>query len=51
MWWVGIGFVSFIVIFGMISSAVEQERDKEFIEETSKQLGKATEWWYSKKYK
>ena len=51
MWWGGIGFVSFIVIFGMISSHVEQERDKEFIEETSKQLGKVAEWWYGEKYK
>lgn len=39
----------FIVIFGMIGSAVEQRRDEEFIEETSRQLGKAAEWWYGKK--
>lgn len=39
----------FFVIFGMIVSTVEQRRDEEFIEETSKQLGKAAEWWYGKK--
>lgn len=49
MWRFITGFVIFIVIFGIISSAVEQRRDKEFIEETSKQLGKAAEWWYGKK--
>ena len=51
MWWFIIGFVVFIVIFGMISSAVEQRRDEEFIEETSKQLGKAAEGWYGKNKK
>lgn len=49
MWWFIIGFVIFIIILGMISSAVEQRRDEEFIEEiSSKQLGKAAEWWYGK---
>ena len=33
----------------MISSDVERERDKEFIEETAEKLGKAAEWWYGKK--
>ena len=49
MWWFIIGFVVFIIIFGMIGSAVEQRRDEEFIEETSKQLSKTAEWWYGKK--
>lgn len=35
----------------MISSTVERERDKEFIEETAEQLGKAAEWWYGKNKK
>ena len=39
----------FIIILGMISSDVERERDKEFIEKTAEQLGKAAEWWYGKK--
>ena len=39
----------FIIILGMISSAVERERDEEFIEKTAEQLGKAAEWWYGKK--
>ena len=51
MWWFIIGFVIFIVILGIISSAVEQRRDEEFVEETSKQLGKAAEWWYGKNKK
>lgn len=51
MWWFIIGLVVFIVILGMISSAVEQRRDEEFIEETSKQLGKSAEWWYGKNKK
>lgn len=33
----------------MISSAVEQERDKEFVEQTTEQLGKLAEWWYGEK--
>ena len=49
MWWFIIGFVIFIVILGMISSAVEQERNKEFVEQTAEQLGKLAEWWYDKK--
>ena len=51
MCWFIIGFVVFIVIFGVISSAVEQERDKEFREQTAKQLGELAEWWYSKNKK
>ena len=51
MWWLIVGFVVFIVSLGMVSSFVEQERDKEFIEETSKQLDKAAEWWYGKNKK
>ena len=39
----------FIIILGLISSAIERERDKEFKEKTAKQLGKAAEWWYGKK--
>lgn len=39
----------FMIILGLISSAVERERDKEFMEKTAEQLGKAAEWWYSKK--
>ena len=39
----------FIIILGMISSAIEREQDKNFIEETAEQLGKAAEWWYGKK--
>lgn len=46
-----IGFVFFIVIVGLIGSTVEQRRDEEYIEETSKQLGKAAEWWYGKNKK
>ena len=49
MWWFIIGFVLFIVIFGMIGSAVEQRRDEEFREQTAEQLGKLAEWWYNKK--
>ena len=30
MWWFIIGFVVFIVVLGMISSAVEQRRDEEY---------------------
>lgn len=51
MWWFILGFVVFIVIVGLIGSAVEQRRDEEYIEETSKQLGKAAEWWYGQKHK
>ena len=51
MWWLIIGFVVFIVFFGMIVSAVEQRRDEEFMEETSRQIGKAAEWWYGKNKK
>ncbi len=51
MWWFIIGFVVFIIIVGLIVSTVEQLRDEEYIEETSKQLGKAAEWWYSKNKK
>ena len=51
MWWFIIGFVVFIIIFGMIGSAIEQRRDEEFIEETSKQFSKAAEWWYGKNKK
>jgi hypothetical protein len=47
--WFLIGLMIFIIILGMISSAVERERDKEFIEETAEQLGRAAEWWYGKK--
>jgi len=50
MWWFITWFAIFI-IFGIISSSVEQRRDEEFIEETSKQLGKAAEWWYGKNKK
>lgn len=39
----------FIIILGLISSAVERKRDEEFIKETAEQLGKAAEWWYGKK--
>lgn len=49
MWWFILGFVVFIVIVGLIGSAVEQRRNEGYIEETSKQLGKAAEWWYGKK--
>ena len=41
--------IIFIIILGMISSAVERKRDEEFIEKTAEQLGKAAEWWYGKK--
>ena len=47
--WVLIILMVFIIILGLISSAVERERDKEFIEKTAEQLGKAAEWWYGKK--
>ena len=47
--WFLIGLMIFIIILGMISSAVERERDEEFIEETAEQLGRAAEWWYGKK--
>ena len=47
--WHLIGLIVFIIILGMISSAVERERDEEFIEETAEQLGRAAEWWYGKK--
>lgn len=49
MWWFIIGFVVFIVIFGMIGSAVEQRRDEEFRKQSAKQLDKLVEWWYDKK--
>ena len=51
MWWFIIGFVVFIVIFGMIGSAVEQRRDEEFREQTAEQLDKLAEWWYGKNKK
>lgn len=51
MWWFIIGFVVFIVILGMISSAVEQEQDKELVERTAEQFGKLAEWWYGKNKK
>lgn len=51
MWWFIIGFVVFIVIFGMISSAVEREREKEFREQSAKQIGELAEWWYGKNKK
>ena len=51
MFWFIFGFVVFIVIVGLIGSTVEQRRDEEYIEETSKQLGKAAEWWYGKNKK
>lgn len=51
MWWVIIGVVVFIVIFGMIGSTVEQERDKEFREQSAKQIGELAEWWYGKNKK
>jgi hypothetical protein len=41
--------VVYIVILGLISSAVEQQRDEEFREQTAEQLGKLAEWWYGKK--
>ena len=41
--------IIFIIILGLVSSAIERERDKEFIEKTAEQLGKAAEWWYGKK--
>ncbi len=44
-----IGLVVFIVILGIIISAIEQERDKKFMEETSRQICKTAEWWYGKK--
>lgn len=46
--WHLIGLIVFIIILGIISSAVERERDEEFIEETAEQLGRAAEWWYGK---
>ena len=51
MWWFIIGFVVFIIIFGMICSAVEQRRDEEFREQSAEQLGKLAEWWYGKNKK
>lgn len=51
MLWFILGFVIFMLIIGLIGSAVEQRRDEEFIEETSRQLGKAAEWWYNKNRK
>lgn len=51
MWWFILGFVVFMLIIGFISSAVERRRDEEYIEETSRQLGKAAEWWYNKNRK
>ena len=47
--WGLIFLMVFIIILGMISSAVERKRDEEFIEKTAEQLGKAAEWWYGKK--
>ena len=47
--WFLIDLMIFIIILGMISPAVERERDEEFIEKTTEQLGKAAEWWYSEK--
>ena len=49
MWVLIIILMVFIIILGLISSAVERKRDEEFIKETAKQLGKAAEWWYGKK--
>lgn len=51
MWWVIIGFVVFIIIFGMIGSAIERRRDKDFREQTAEQLSKLAEWWYGKNKK
>ena len=51
MWWSIIGLVVFIVFLGMISSTVEQEREKEFREESAKQIGELAKWWYSKNKK
>ena len=51
MWWFIIGFVIFVVIFGMINAAVDLGQDKEFVEHTSEQLGKLAEWWYGKNKK
>lgn len=51
MWWFILGFIVVIVIVGLIGSTVEQRRDEEYIEETSRQLGKAAEWWYGKNRK
>lgn len=51
MRWIILGCVVFMVIIGLISSAVERRRDEEYIEETSRQLGKAAEWWYGKNRK
>lgn len=51
MWLFILGFVVFMLIIGLISSAVEQRRDEEYIEETSKQLVKGAEWWYGKNRK
>ena len=48
MWWF-IGFVVFIIVFGMIGSVVEQRRDEEFRKQSVEQLGKLAEWWYGKK--
>ena len=51
MWRFIIGFAIFIVIFGMIGSTIEKERDKEFREQTAEQLGKLADWWYGKNKK
>lgn len=51
MWQFIIGFVVLLLFFGMIGSAVEQERDKEFREQTAEQLGKLAEQWYGKNRK
>lgn len=51
MWLFIYAFVVVIVIVGLIGSTVEQRRDEEYIEETSRQLGKAAEWWYGKNRK
>jgi hypothetical protein len=49
--WSLIGLIVFIIILGMISSINERERDKEFVEKSSEQLGKVAEWLYGKNKK